>query len=330
MFYGHLAVEKPRDTGQPLPPGIAHTTSWGMFQHPFFRTVRDTLALLDRHNIGLISAGIGFFGVLSIFPAFAAMVMVWRLVSDPVYILSLLDLARGVVPPSVFEILSGQVNGFVATGTSQTLGLATLVSIGFALWSARAGVAALIRGLNAVYQLEHRQTTFRRIAAALGLTLALCGAGFVAVMTIIIAPILLALIPLGPGEAMAAELTRWAIALTTVIFSLGIIYRYGPNLRGRRPGWVTPGALLATLLWLGMSWGFSLYLSQFANYNQVYGSIGAAIALMMWFYLSAYVVLLGATVNAAIARQRETDTQPGTVTTVPTDAQYSASPADKG
>lgn len=260
----------------------------------------DVIDRMDRLNLGLMAAGVGFFAMLAIFPALAVVVMLWSFVADPAEIGALLDISADVLPPEVHKILSDQVQGVIAAASDSTLGLATFLSLALALWSARAGVAALIRGLNAVYRTENREGIVRRMAAAIGLTLVLCGSAIVAIAAVVIAPIIIALVPLGPSATMAAEVARWVVALTVIIFSLGLIYRYGPNKRKDRPKWITPGAVAAAILWLAVSLAFSAYLSNFSNYNEVYGSIGAAVALLMWFYLSAYVVLLGAALNVEL------------------------------
>lgn len=268
------------------------------------KTIWETIDLLDRHNIGLIAAGIGFYALLSVFPAVTLIVLVWSIVADPAAIEELVEIAADVVPPAVHSVMSDQMISLINAGSDETLGLATLVTFALAMWWARAGVAALIRGLNAVYQTSHRASPVRRVLSAFGLTLALCGATIVAVAAIVIVPIVVAFLPLGTQETLWIEFGRLLAALLAAMVGLSLVYRYGPNRRGNRPGFLTPGALVATILWLLMSWGFSIYLANFAQYNRVYGSLGAAVALLMWFYLSAYIVLLGGTLNAAIERSR--------------------------
>ncbi len=258
---------------------------------------------MDQLNLSLIAAGIGFFGMLAVFPALATVVMIWSFIADPASIGALLDVARDVMPPEVFTIISDQIKGVTEAGRQGTLEWATLLSLGLAFWSARAGVAALIRGLNAVYGTDHRSGFLRRIASAIGLTIVLCGVGVFAIAAVVIAPLAIALLPIGPAAATVTEVARWIVTFVVIILALGLIYRYGPNKRGARPGWVTPGAVVAASLWLIVSLAFSIYLSNFASYNEVYGSIGAAVALLMWFYLSAYVVLLGGVLNAELDPQ---------------------------
>ncbi|TNC72477.1 YihY/virulence factor BrkB family protein [Rubellimicrobium roseum] len=255
---------------------------------------------MDRLNLSLIAAGVGFFAMLSLFPALAAIVLIWSWIADPAQINALLDIAAEVVPPEVHGAIMNRLAGVINAGSSGGIGTATFVSLLVALWSARAGVSALIRGLNAAYDIGHRQSILRRYMADIGVTLALCGLTFVAIALVVIAPIVITILPLGPWVSIAAEITRWIVAIGVIMVTLGIVYRYGPNRRGHRPKWITPGAVVATVLWMVMSVAFGVYLRNFAHYNEVYGSLGAAVALLMWFYLSAYVVLMGGCLNAAI------------------------------
>jgi len=254
------------------------------------------IAILSERHLGLISAGVAFFAVLAIFPALAAVVAVWGMFADPQAVAaSMADLAE-FLPPDAFDLLDAQVQGLVQAPAGQ-LGWTTALSLGAALWSARAGMAALIGGVNAAFGTENRNGVLHQLAA-LGLTLAMITAALAALAAGIVVPLVLALVPLGPFEAGLVQLARWSIAPLATVLGVGLIYRYGPNLSGPRPPLLSPGLLVAVVLWLAASEGFSIYLSNFDSYNKVYGSIGAVIALLMWFYLSAYAILIGAAVNA--------------------------------
>jgi membrane protein len=258
------------------------------------------LEVMDRLNLSLIAAGVGFFAMLALFPALAAIVLLLSWFADPGQINALLLLAGEVVPPEVHRTIMNQVAGVIAAAATHRIGWATLLSLLVAFWSARAGVSALIRGLNAAHEIDHRPGFVRRYLADFGLTLILCALTFLAIQAVVVAPVVMALLPLGPWAALAAELSRWMVAIGVIMLTLGIIYRFGPNRRGRRLPWITPGAIVATVLWMIVSLAFGAYLRNFAHYNEVYGSLGAAVALLMWFYLSAFVVLLGGCLNAAI------------------------------
>lgn len=263
----------------------------------------------DDRNLGLIAAGVAFFSMLAIFPGIAALISIWGIFADPVVIESQLELLARFVPEQAFRILERQVNALIGANES-TLGWTTLISTLAAIWSARAGVAALIRGLNAIYR-ESNRPGLKHYIAALLLTLALVGVGLISMTSVVIAPLAIAFFPLGDFTTNVLEVTRWTIAFLVAILGLGIVYRFGPNRRHARIGWISPGAVVAVVIWGALSVAFSYYLSNFGNYNEVYGSIGAVIALLMWFYISAYVVLMGAVVNAQLELRTRRDSTVG-------------------
>jgi len=255
----------------------------------------------SARHVDLIAAGVAFYAMLAIFPAVAAIIALWGFVSDPGVIRTQLELLRSFVPEQALALLEGQVSDLIAANDS-TLGWTTLVSTGAALWSTRAGVSALIRGLNATHGTRPRSGLGSYLAAIL-LTAALVLVALVALAGIVVTPLVLAFLPQGGWIAPILSVSRWIVVIVVVLFGLGLIYRYGPNHEHARPAWISPGAVFALLIWAAASTGFSVYLANFGNYNQVYGSIGAVIALLMWFFISAYVVLLGAALNAEIARR---------------------------
>jgi len=264
------------------------------------RVVGEMLSEAEKRNAGLISAGVAFYGLFAIFPGIAAIIAIFGLVSDPVVVDEQLTLLEDFVPPDAFALFEAQVERLLAAGGG-TLGWATLFSVGLAMWSARAGVAALIRGLNTIFGRPNRGGLWHTIVA-LALTGGLVGMAIVALLMVVVAPVVFQLLPFIDSLRWPLEVLRWLVALGVLIMGLGMLYRYGPNRDGARLPWVTPGGLLVVVLWFAMSAGFSIYVSNFSTYNEVYGSIGAVIALLMWFYLSAYLILLGAALNKAISQ----------------------------
>jgi membrane protein len=291
------------DVGENLPRSVKQAEMKVQSIRKILRLVLPIWNEMDRMNFSLIAAGVGLFAMLSLFPALAAIVMLWSLVADPSHANALLAPGRGVLPPDVLKLMSDQIDRVIAAGSEQGIGWALLLTLAVSIWSARAGVAALMRGLNAVNRADPRSTWVKETLASLGLTCVLGGLALIAIAAIVIAPIVMAFVPLGPGLEIAADVLRWCITMVVAVLALGAVYRYGPNLRDQKPGWITPGAIVAAVLLLVMSLAFSIYVAQFANYNKVYGSIGAAVALVVWFYLSAYVVLLGGTLNAELDRR---------------------------
>lgn len=268
-----------------------------------WRVATHVARLMDEKNLGLISAGVAFYALLSIFPGLAATIAVWGIVGDPALALEQLEEFQALLPGDVYRLLSAQLTKLAATD-GLTLGWASVLSFGFAIWSARAGVAALMRGLNAIYGAPNRGGLSHYVRALL-LTLSLIGVVLVAMGCIVVLPIVMAFVPLGPWASFAIELLRWAVGVGVLLAGFAVIYRLGPNLAGQRSRLISPGAIFASVGWVAASVGFSIYLQNFGTYNEVYGSIGAVIAMLMWLFLSAYLVLLGAALNAEIARVRQ-------------------------
>lgn len=263
----------------------------------------------DRH-LGLIAAGIAFFAIFAVFPAIAALVAIWALFSDPLEVAMYMQELDEFLPAEAFNILNDQVMG-VATAATNTLGWTTFLSLGVALWSARAGISALVQGMNAAFGLPNRGGLGHQVVALI-LTMMLLATALTAVAAEIVVPLVIAFAPLGAFEPLLQQLSRLPIAPAATVIGIGIIYRYGPNMAWPKPPIFSIGQLVAVVLWLAASKGFTLYLTNFANYNKVYGSIGAVIALLMWLYLSAYSVLMGAAVNAALSERRQPPPEPST------------------
>lgn len=275
-----------------------------LFKHDrtqWLKALRVVGGKIDDWNLGLISAGVAFYGLLAIFPALAAVIAIWGLVADPMVVDQQAELLGEIMPGEAYRLIDTQIDALTRT-TSTTLGWATFVSILAALWSTRAGVSALMRGLNAIYGTPNRKS-WRHYLAALALTGVLVLVALVALTAVVVTPIVLSFLPLGTWTELALRGTRWLVAISVLLAGLSIVYRYGPNRTCVRMRWLTPGAIAVVVLWAAASLGFSYYLSNFGNYNEVYGSIGAVIALLMWLYISAFLLLLGAGLNVELERR---------------------------
>lgn len=261
------------------------------------RVVSQAADAVGARNIGLIAAGIAFFALLAVFPGVAALIAFWGFMSDPMVIETQLDLLREFLPDEAFILLEGQVDRLVSAHDS-TLGLTTLVSTAVTLWSARLGMGALILGLNAVHGVPNRGGVGHTLAA-LALTLAVIGVAILALATVVVLPVVLAFFPLGGWAFWLLRIGNWVVVLAVVAGAVALVYRFGPNRQPRMP-WLSHGLWVAVGLWAAASVGFAEFLSRFGDYGAVYGSLGAVIALLMWFYISAYAVLLGAVLNAEL------------------------------
>jgi len=264
----------------------------------YWEAFKASLSDVAENDLSLVSAGVAFFAMLSLFPALAAVIAILGLISDPAVVLPQLEDMRSFLPNDVYEILNGQVTSLI-TASSETLGWAGLLSLFFALWSARAGVGAMMVGLNNVYKQRNRNTAWHYLRALM-LTVMLVVVAIVAMLALVVTPVVLAFFPLGPFGTLVVELIRWVIAIAVLFAGVGVLYRFGPNRKAARLPWLSAGAVLAVVAWAILSFGFSYYVANFGNYNQVYGSIGAVIAMLIWLWISSFLVLFGASLNAQI------------------------------
>ncbi|MEM6888423.1 MAG: YihY/virulence factor BrkB family protein [Pseudomonadota bacterium] len=264
-------------------------------------SVIGAIGKVGSNRLSLVAAGVGFFGMLSIFPALAALIALLSLITEPNVAVVQLEEFRDLMPADVFDILHAQVLKLVTTSSSE-LGWAGLISILVAFWSARAGVGAMMQGLNAVYGLKSR-AGFRHYVRALLLTFALLAVGIVALLTVVVAPVVLAFLPLGSTVSVILDGVRWIIGIVVIFVGIGLLYRFGPNRSNASSGWLTPGSVFSVLAWACVSIAFSTYVAQFGSYNEVYGSIGAVMAMLVWLWISSLVVLFGAAINAEIERR---------------------------
>ncbi|MCA3487157.1 MAG: YihY/virulence factor BrkB family protein [Rhodobacter sp.] len=254
-------------------------------------------------KLGLISAGVAFFGFLAIFPAAAAVIALWGFASDPEVIRGQIALLQDFLPADAFKVLDTQVQALISSN-GDAFGATTILSTLFALWSARAGVDALIQGLDAAYGTSPRGGMWHAVQAVF-LTATLIAVALVSVLAAVVVPLLLAVLPMGPDSARLFEIVNEILGLSVVIFGVALAYRFGPNHPSRTRPRILPGLILSTLLWAAASRAFMLYLANFGSYNQIYGSIGAVVVLLMWFWFSSYAVLLGAALNAVMPRRAQ-------------------------
>ncbi|MEV8465172.1 YihY/virulence factor BrkB family protein [Fluviibacterium sp. DFM31] len=276
-------------------------------------------------NLTLVAAGSAFFSMLSLFPGIAAVVTLLGLVANPAIVEQQLSIVADFIPGAAFDLIKDQVLRLSASGSS-TLGWATLASVLTALWSARLGTDAIIKALNAVYGTPMR-SGLRTYAVALTITLVLILVVIVAILAMVVLPLVLAFLPLGPFAGLALDAARWAVALAVVFSGIWVLYRFAPTSQAARVKWLNGGAVLSVLVWATATLAFSYFLRNFGNYNEVYGSIGAVIALLMFLYITILTVLLGAALNAELAAWQKKKTQESLVSAPQKDPSAPSSPS---
>ncbi|PFG65161.1 membrane protein [Thioclava sp. ES.031] len=258
---------------------------------------------LFQSNITLVSAGVAFYSMLAIFPGISATIALWSAFADPTVIRTYLNVADDFIPPEAYALINDQIQNWLI-GPRATIGLGVVISAAVTLFSARAGVAALVLSLNVIHGTRPRATIWSFIMGYL-MTIALVGVMLAAMATVVVVPVVINFLPFHEYSKILLSGLPWGAMLLLMLTALGILYRYGPNTEGKRDPILTLGAVLATALWGLSSIGLTYYLSNFGNYNKIYGSIGAVIALLVWLYLSAFSVLMGAALNAELTAFRK-------------------------
>jgi membrane protein len=266
---------------------------------------------LTQDNASIIAAGLALYSLLAIFPALTACVLLYGLVASPEQITQQLQSFQGLLPAEGMAILERQLHT-LAGQQDQALGIGLITAVAIALWSARKGMVALMAAANIAYDEEEQRGFFKRLFVSLAFTF---GAvlGFAAVIAFGVAvPIALEFVPLGSAAEIVLLALRWAALFFIAVLGLSIVYRYAPDRREAKWSWVSWGAVIAAVMWLLGSLGFAFYVRNFGDsYGETYGALGGVIIMLMWLYLSAYVVMLGAEINSEMERQTRRDTTAG-------------------
>ncbi len=258
----------------------------------------------------MIAAGVAFYSLLAIFPAITAFVSLYGLVADPAEVEQQLQLLGQVIPNDALGLIGDQLRSVASAGGGR-LGLSAVIAMFLALWSAGAGVRSLMTALNISYQEDEKRSFVRFYLVAFAFTVGLIVAAILSLLVVVALPVALQFLPLGDLAQVLITGLTWLILAGVVVFGLGVLYQYGPSREPAKGRWVNWGAVTAALLWLVASFLFSVYAANFANYSATYGALSAVIALLMWFWLSAFVILLGAELNAEMEHQTRKDTTTG-------------------
>jgi len=274
------------------------------------QVIRRTYLELISDRISLVAAGCAFYATLALFPAITMLISVYGLVFDPVTVEPQLQVIHEFLPPAAFTLIAERVHTLVSQGKA-TLGVNVLISTTIALWSSATGTKSLLSALNMAYE-EQERRSFLRFQAT-GLIMTLCGilGAILALAILVFLPVAVEFVGLDAYSKAVLRAASFMLLITFVIVSLSLLYYFGPSRRSARWNWITPGSLIATLIWLIASILFSLYVGHIASYDTSYGPLGAVVGVMMWFWVFAYAVLLGAELNAELELQTTQDTTTG-------------------
>ncbi|MBR0905439.1 YihY/virulence factor BrkB family protein [Bradyrhizobium liaoningense] len=282
------------------------TIPWAGWKDIFWRTYQR----IDEDRLLATAGGVVFFGLLAIFPAVTALVSSYALFADPSTISSNLHTLATMLPEGSFQIVEDQVSRVLSNGNT-TLGATFLLGLLLAIWSANAGVKAIFDALNVAYEEREKRSFVKLNLVSLAFTVGGIMALLLMVAAVVAFPLALNHLGMAPESKLIVALARWPLLFLILLAALAILYRFAPSRDAPRWQWLSLGAVTAAILWIAGSALLSWYLSEFANYNATYGSLGAAIGLMTWMWMSAIVIMFGAELNSEIERQTLRDTTAG-------------------
>jgi membrane protein len=281
---------------------IGHETRPRSFSFQELKTIlMDTLHNVGHHDASLLAAGVAFYALFAVFPALAAATWIFGLLANPATVHDQLNNLREVLPGEAWQLIDQQLT--TLTSQSATFSLAGIVSLLIAIYSARAAASSMMGALNVVYGIEETRGFIKTNALAILFTVLAIPILLLAVGVLVVAPILFKFVGLNTFASEIIRYARWPALAVVMILALAVVYRYGPNRDRARWKWLSWGSTTSTLIWLIASFGFSWYVSAFNSYDKVYGSIGAVVILLFWFWITSFCGLLGAELDNVIQRR---------------------------
>lgn len=265
---------------------------------------------VSENNIFLVSGGVTYAIVLALFPGLAALVSIYALLFNPNQIEQQVQALGSVMPDQTREMLTGELHS-LASGSHGALSFGAVSGLLLALWSASRGMSGLISALDIAYGQKETRGFVRFNLVAIVLTIGAVIGGLVAIALLGVLPPTIQLLGLGVAAKWIALVVEWPLLIVMMIVGLALLYRYGPDRDEPQWRWVSPGAIVATMLWILASIAFTVYVANFNSYDKTYGSLGGAVIILTWLYLTSFVVLFGAVINEQSEQQTSRDTTSG-------------------
>lgn len=293
---------------QPVAQQVHVDAPWKIPPRAWWEILKRVYGALSANHVGLLAAGVAYYAFLSIAPMMAAVVLTYGLFGDPAMVGRHMQAIIAVVPADAAKLINDQLLGVVSTA-KPAIGFGLAAALGIAIYGATRAASAIMEALNIVYGQKEGRGFIAFTRVSMGIT---CSAVLVMVAGVFTATVIgllqKLLVNWGPGVLFAIKAVTWICAGLFASLIFGLIYRFGPHRRQAQWQWLTVGSVTATLFWLVVTLGVSFYVATFGNYNETYGSLGAVVVLQLWLFVSAYVVLLGAQINAEAERQTSAET----------------------
>jgi membrane protein len=276
----------------------------------WWQVLRRTVKEMRRDHVTLLAAGVAYAWFLALFPGLIAAVMVYGLVTSPADVeQQVTDMAEGL-PEEAQTLLTDQMRS-IASGSDQALSIGLVITLALALWSASAGIASLVEAVNIAYDEEETRNFIVKRGLALLLTLGFLIFLAASIGLIAVLPVVLDHLGIGIAATILVEVVRWFGLNLIAVLAVGLIYRVGPDRSAPAARWLSVGSVTAVVLWIAASVGMALYVDNFGSYGETYGSLAGVVVLLLWLWITALAVLLGAELNAEAELQTARDTTTG-------------------
>ena len=276
----------------------------------WWQVTRRALKEASADNIGILAGGIAYAAFLAIPPALIAGMSLFGLVADPATIAQQAEGVLAALPEAAQPLLRDQIVALTQT-PSGALSWSLAISILLALWSASSGTSSLMTGINIAYDEQESRNFLKLRGTALLLTLGAIVFVLLTLALVAVVPALLNALQLGTFVNVIVQIVRWVLLVVLIVVALAVVYRLAPDRDAPKFTWTSVGALVSAVLWVLASLGFSLYVNNFGSYNKTYGALAGVVVLLLWLYLTSYIILLGAEINAESEKQTKQDTTTG-------------------
>jgi membrane protein len=282
-----------------------HDEDGGALQAPpsgWKATAQQVWRSMSEDHLSLISAGVALYALLATFPALFAVVAVYGLVMSPQGIQAQVSSLASFAPSDVANIVDTALRSLVES-QSGTLSFGAVIGVLLALWGARKGMEAVMTACNIAYGVDQERPFLRRMLVSLGLTVAAV-LGFVLILVVAVAiPFIARAVGLGGALTTVIDVVRWLALWLLIVLGLAVVYRFAPNREDAHWRWISYGSATAATFWVIASVLFSIYVQNFGSYGETYGALGGVVVMLLWFYISSYVLLIGAALDAALEKQ---------------------------
>jgi membrane protein len=297
-----------RAAGSAGHPGGQAETPTPIRPRGWWQVTRRAFKESSADNLSILAGGITYFGFMAIFPALIAGISLYGLVADAETLLS--QQGEGLLsalPQEAQSLIRDQLNALAAS-SGGALSVSLVLSIFAALWSASSGTGHLMAAVNAAYDEQETRGPVKRRGTALLLTLGAIVFVLLALALVAVIPAVLNALQLGTFVNVVVQVVRWVLLVALVLVALAVVYRVAPDRDAPQFEWTSIGALVATVLWVLGSIALNLYVNNFGSYNKTYGTLAGVVVLLLWLYLTSYIFLLGAEINAEAEKEKQTRT----------------------